>query len=616
MKTTTIKKLKKLLMLLALFAGVHQIAAQTSLDLDAWTNRFSGISNQVYGLTYANGIFVAATDVKGILRSSGDLDITSPDGVNWTLHSTSVYGQRAVALGNGQFVEVGVGGEINTSPDAINWTGQDSGTSQDLEGVAYGDGKFVAVGMAGTILTSPNGANWTAHPLGDTTVTLYCVIYIPSRGLFVAVGTGLGIDDPGYLAEILTSPDGVNWTYAGTFSGPSHSNFLGTLYSVCFNAGKFVAVGSSGLVFDSTDGSSWINVVSGTTADLHAIAVAPSLFVAVGTGGTILSSPDGTTWTSRNSGTTTNLFAIAFNGLTFVAGGTNELLLQSGRFLLPPLYTKLPGGGGGGGGDLFSLTWSSAAVGFIPQQSTQLSGGTNWFNYTGAISDDGTNMSISVPIGVGNGFFRLKYNRLVSGTALSFDGTASYVSVGTAPLSPPWTAEFWVNRQDAPNYSASLLGDGSTALKLEQFNFTRLVGFTQFGVADYTFNYSAPTNTWVHLAFVCDTTTRLYVNGVLQDSNPNTINLPLGRIGYDSSGVPDYLRGTLDEVRVWNVARTQAQIQANMNHTLSVPQANLVGYWKFEEGTGTTASDSSGQGKTGTLQNSPAWVNSTAPLVP
>jgi hypothetical protein len=38
-------------------------------------------------------------------------------------------------------------------------------------------------------------------------------------------------------------------------------------------------------------------------------------------------------------------------------------------------------------------------------------------------------------------------------------------------------------------------------------------------------------------------------------------------------------------------------------------QTGLVGYWKFEEGTGTTASDSSGNGNTGTLNNGPLWVD-------
>ena len=58
----------------------------------------------------------------------------------------------------------------------------------------------------------------------------------------------------------------------------------------------------------------------------------------------------------------------------------------------------------------------------------------------------------------------------------------------------------------------------------------------------------APVGAWVHLAFVSDTTTRLYVNGVLQDTIAATIPLPLGQIGYDSSGYAEYVKGILDEV--------------------------------------------------------------------
>jgi N-acetylneuraminic acid mutarotase len=259
------------------------------------------------------------------------------------------------------------------------------------------------------------------------------------------------------------------------------------------------------------------------------------------------------------------------------------------------------------------LNWSTNYPGYAVESTPSLNPAT-WTVVPGTASIMNGQYVVSVPLTTGNLFFRLV--PYAGGSALTFDGSSSYVSIGAGPIAPPWTAEFWVNRQDAPNYSASLVGDGATALKLEQFNFTRRVGFTQFGVADYTFNYSAPANTWVHLAFVCDTSTRLYVNGVLQDSNPATISLPRGRLGFDSSGAPDYMRGTIDEVRVWNVVRTPAQIQANMNHPLAVPQANLVGYWRLDEGSLTTAFDSSGSGKTGTLQNSTAWVNSTAPIVP
>ncbi len=40
-------------------------------------------------------------------------------------------------------------------------------------------------------------------------------------------------------------------------------------------------------------------------------------------------------------------------------------------------------------------------------------------------------------------------------------------------------------------------------------------------------------------------------------------------IGYDNFGNNEYFNGKMDEVRIWNVARTQAEIQANMNKELS-----------------------------------------------
>jgi hypothetical protein len=42
---------------------------------------------------------------------------------------------------------------------------------------------------------------------------------------------------------------------------------------------------------------------------------------------------------------------------------------------------------------------------------------------------------------------------------------------------------------------------------------------------------------------------------------------------------------------------------------VNVPTTNgLVGWWKFDDGSGTSAVDSSGNGNTGTLVNSPAWT--------
>jgi hypothetical protein len=79
--------------------------------------------------------------------------------------------------------------------------------------------------------------------------------------------------------------------------------------------------------------------------------------------------------------------------------------------------------------------------------------------------------------------------------------------------------------------------------------------------------------------------------------------------------------GLLDEVRVWNVARTQAQIRADMNRTLAGNEPGLVGYWRLDEGSGQAILDASPHHNDGRLGNSagtdtqdPVWVVSDAPV--
>ena len=68
-------------------------------------------------------------------------------------------------------------------------------------------------------------------------------------------------------------------------------------------------------------------------------------------------------------------------------------------------------------------------------------------------------------------------------------------------------------------------------------------------------------------------------------------------IGYNTYR-QEYFNGIIDEVRIWNVARTAEQIQANINTTLTGQEEGLVGYWNFDDG---TAKDLSGNGNDGTL---------------
>jgi hypothetical protein len=106
---------------------------------------------------------------------------------------------------------------------------------------------------------------------------------------------------------------------------------------------------------------------------------------------------------------------------------------------------------------------------------------------------------------------------------------------------------------------------------------------------------------WVHIAMVWDGTSLLvYVNGVLKITAKSTVAgvtaLATGQsaitIGCNPTNNTCF-NGYLAEFRVWNIARTAAEILANYNKPAVGNETGLVAYWKFNDATGsTTAIDS------------------------
>src|SRR5438128_8978254 len=76
----------------------------------------------------------------------------------------------------------------------------------------------------------------------------------------------------------------------------------------------------------------------------------------------------------------------------------------------------------------------------------------------------------------------------------------------------------------------------------------------------------------------------------------------------DSTGTAaGFFNGVLDEARVWNFARTQAEIDATKDIEV-LSASGLIGRWGMNEGSGTSVADSSGSGINGTAMNGPVWV--------
>ena len=148
--------------------------------------------------------------------------------------------------------------------------------------------------------------------------------------------------------------------------------------------------------------------------------------------------------------------------------------------------------------------------------------------------------------------------------------------------------------------------DGSTGVLTADFEDTATGG--NHPVAGVT---PLADHAWYHAAATYDGTTwRLYLNGTLDRElavgayTPEASSIQHAGLAtaMTSTGVASgYFNGVLDEVRIWNVARSGAEIAANANTQITGAQTGLVGRWALDEGTGTTVAGSAGTTVNGTI---------------
>ena len=218
--------------------------------------------------------------------------------------------------------------------------------------------------------------------------------------------------------------------------------------------------------------------------------------------------------------------------------------------------------------------------------------------------------------------------------ALNFDGVDDKVALDgynyNGVAYTEMTVEAWIRTSD---------GDDQIIASFDRSEYWRLevngagagtgqIGFdiyTDNGILDFGGTTLINDGNWHHVAAVYDNgVVSIYVDGALDASTTKGTKFGTGTVRYGFIGTgseavvfngtaspPTYFNGGIDEVRIWDVARTQTQIQNSKDGCLLGTEAGLVSYYKMEDGTGTTLSDHSNNNNEGTLVNmtNAAWIN-------
>ena len=228
-----------------------------------------------------------------------------------------------------------------------------------------------------------------------------------------------------------------------------------------------------------------------------------------------------------------------------------------------------------------------------------------------------------------------------SNGSVNFGGTNAYVSFGnpTALGLTQFTLEAWIyktgngvtvstgtggviaqpvitkgrdesegNNRDL-NYFLGINGSGKLVADFEEGSGSASPG-TNHPITGTT---TIANGAWHHVAVTYDASVlKIYLDGNLETSltvnrGAQSASIQPVAVGaaLNSTNTPfGFFQGKIDEARIWNIARTQAAIQATINTQLSSAQSGMVARWGMNEACGTTVVDSSSSAVNGTITGS------------
>ncbi len=190
--------------------------------------------------------------------------------------------------------------------------------------------------------------------------------------------------------------------------------------------------------------------------------------------------------------------------------------------------------------------------------------------------------------------------------ALEFNGSSNFVAIpdhDNLDLTGDYSVEAWIycHSFTSGNGIISKYQTGAADGFVIRIGDNQNISFD--GLQSPTNSLTA--NTWHHVAGVVNSgVCYIYIDGSLKTSSSSgylvtSANSDPLCIGVDYT--TRFFDGLIDEVRIWNDARTVTEINNNKNIELTGSESGLVAYYKMSNGSGTTLTDNTGNGHTGTI---------------
>ncbi|RYZ30649.1 MAG: hypothetical protein EOO10_02080 [Chitinophagaceae bacterium] len=205
---------------------------------------------------------------------------------------------------------------------------------------------------------------------------------------------------------------------------------------------------------------------------------------------------------------------------------------------------------------------------------------------------------------------------------LFVEGHSQYVNVphsSSLNLTTSFTMEAWVN-YSGENIAIIDKGNYNYTWLLNALNNANKMGYFMRNTGTWYYSTGAvPQGVNTHVAITLSGgTLTFYINGVASGT-ANGIstfqdNLPMNIGRQQPSGCQcNHFNGTMNELRIWNVARTQTEIQSNMAGSVPTNSAGLVAYYKLDERSGVTVYDATANANHGTFisadGSAPNWFS-------